>query len=111
MSGEWLSTSALISRAVADSVACSDVFLRELMSNAHDALEKARLLSLTDSSVLSAAPQLNVSVMADPESNRIVIRGKHDSLAALAPQTDALRTDTGVGMSKEALVANLGTIA
>ncbi|GAA6008096.1 hypothetical protein JCM10207_007028 [Rhodosporidiobolus poonsookiae] len=70
-----------------------DVFVRELLSNANDALEKVRLLALTDPKILEPAPQLNVSVLADADNGRIVIR------------------DSGVGMNKEQLAANLGTIA
>ncbi|GAA5916857.1 hypothetical protein JCM5296_003325 [Sporobolomyces johnsonii] len=70
-----------------------DVFVRELLSNANDALEKVRLLSLTDPKILEPAPQLNVSVLADVEGGRIVIR------------------DSGVGMTKDQLASNLGTIA
>lgn len=70
-----------------------DVFVRELLSNANDALEKVRLVSLTDSSIMAPAPSLNVSVIADAEGGRIVIR------------------DTGIGMTKEQLEENLGTIA
>ncbi|BGO99072.1 ATP-dependent molecular chaperone HSC82 [Rhodotorula toruloides] len=70
-----------------------DVFVRELLSNANDALEKVRLIALTDPSILEPAEQLNVTVLADKDSGRIVIR------------------DSGIGMSKEQLAANLGTIA
>ncbi|GAA5999944.1 heat shock protein Hsp90 family protein [Rhodotorula paludigena] len=70
-----------------------DVFIRELLSNANDALEKVRLLALTDTKILEPAEQLNVTVLADAASGRIVIR------------------DSGVGMTKEQLAANLGTIA
>ncbi|KAM0750396.1 heat shock protein Hsp90 [Meredithblackwellia eburnea MCA 4105] len=69
------------------------VFLRELLSNSNDAIEKVRLMSLTDPTLLAAAPNLNVSVVADKTGNRIIIR------------------DSGVGMTKEALMSNLGTIA
>ncbi|GAA6041542.1 hypothetical protein JCM8097_004254 [Rhodosporidiobolus ruineniae] len=70
-----------------------DVFVRELLSNANDALEKVRLIALTEPKILEPAPQLNVSVLADADNGRIVIR------------------DSGVGMTKEQLAANLGTIA
>lgn len=74
----------------------NDVFIRELrkssrstrppgaapltllpraVSNSNDALEKTRLLSLTDSSLLATAPSLNVTVLADIPGGRIVIRG------------------------------------
>ncbi|GAA5892011.1 hypothetical protein JCM8208_002969 [Rhodotorula glutinis] len=70
-----------------------DVFVRELLSNANDALEKVRLMALTNPSILTPAENLNVTVLADAESGRIVIR------------------DSGVGMTKEQLASNLGTIA
>ncbi|TNY23764.1 Hsp90 protein-domain-containing protein [Rhodotorula diobovata] len=70
-----------------------DVFVRELLSNANDALEKVRLMALTNPSILKPAETLNVTVLADAESGRIVIR------------------DSGVGMTKEQLASNLGTIA
>ncbi|KAH9817316.1 Hsp90 protein-domain-containing protein [Melampsora americana] len=70
-----------------------DVFLRELISNSGDALEKLRFASLTDSSVLDTAPALNISIMADKPSKRLIIR------------------DSGVGMTKSELQKNLGTIA
>lgn len=45
------------------------------VSNANDALEKVRLIALTDPSILQPAEQLNVTVLADKDSGRIVIRG------------------------------------
>ncbi|SCV68017.1 BQ2448_138 [Microbotryum intermedium] len=70
-----------------------DVWVRELLSNANDALEKTRLLSLTDPTILEPAPQLNVSVITDVPGKRIIIR------------------DSGLGMTQEQLAENLGTIA
>ncbi|KAI0796792.1 cation-transporting ATPase [Abortiporus biennis] len=74
-----------------------DVFLRELISNANDALEKLRLTALTDQAVLEGAEQLNVTIKAFKDEqdgkNKIVI------------------TDTGIGMTAEELTSHLGTLA
>lgn len=70
-----------------------EVFLRELLSNSGDALEKLRFNSLTKPEILDSAPALNISVIADLPSKRLIIR------------------DSGVGMTKEELQKNLGTIA
>nr|ODN91222.1 cation-transporting ATPase [Cryptococcus depauperatus CBS 7841] len=73
-----------------------DVFLRELLSNANDALEKLRLTALTDRSVISAG-EANVTIQVDLDeggkTGHIIIR------------------DTGIGMTDEELGRNLGTIA
>ncbi|WWC93052.1 uncharacterized protein L201_008016 [Kwoniella dendrophila CBS 6074] len=75
-----------------------DVFLRELLSNANDALEKLRLVSLTDRSVLSAGEgnvtiEINLNEENNGKTGQIIIR------------------DTGIGMTKDELTKNLGTIA
>jgi len=70
-----------------------EVFLRELVSNASDALEKRRHAALISGSEVEGAPEMAIWIDGDKETNTLTI------------------TDTGIGMSKEELIENLGTIA
>lgn len=70
-----------------------EIFLRELISNASDAADKLRFEALTDSGLYEQDPDLKIHVDFDTKAGTITV------------------TDNGIGMSREEVIENLGTIA
>merc|ERR1711966_399756 len=72
-----------------------EIFLREIISNASDALDKIRFLSVTDKDAIGEGEvaKLDIKIAADKEKDTLTL------------------TDKGVGMTKQDLINNLGTIA
>lgn len=70
-----------------------EIFLRELVSNAADALDKVRFLSIANPELLAGDSDLKIEIKANEDTHVLTIE------------------DNGIGMNREELVANLGTIA
>jgi molecular chaperone HtpG len=70
-----------------------EVFLRELLSNASDALNRIRFEMLTDHQVLDPGTELGIRITADKDKRMLTIQ------------------DTGIGMTRDEIIENLGTIA
>lgn len=70
-----------------------DIFLRELISNSSDALNRVRIKQLTNEVIFEPGVDLEITISIDSEAKTLTI------------------SDTGIGMSKDELIRNLGTIA
>jgi len=70
-----------------------EIFLRELISNASDACDKLRFEALTDKALFEDDPELKIRVAFDPKARTVTV------------------TDNGIGMSRDEVIANIGTIA
>jgi hypothetical protein len=70
-----------------------DIFLRELISNASDALSRVQFEMLTNRDVLDPDAELQITIECDADARTLTIR------------------DTGIGMTRDEIVENLGTIA
>jgi molecular chaperone HtpG len=70
-----------------------EIFLRELISNAADASDKLRFLALSDNSLLGNDPDLKLRLSFDEKNHTLTL------------------ADNGIGMSREEVITNLGTIA
>ncbi|MEJ2385251.1 MAG: molecular chaperone HtpG [Xanthomonadales bacterium] len=70
-----------------------EIFLRELISNASDALDRLRFLALSDDAILEGDSELRIELEADEEAGTLTVR------------------DNGVGMNRDDVMENIGTIA
>ncbi|MBR3222291.1 MAG: molecular chaperone HtpG [Kiritimatiellae bacterium] len=70
-----------------------EIFLRELISNASDAIDRAKFLGLTDKSLIADSPEWKIQIAANREAKTLMV------------------SDNGIGMDADDLENNLGTIA
>src|SRR3954468_1622576 len=70
-----------------------EIFLRELVSNASDAADKLRFAALSNNALFESAPDLKIRISFDKEARTVAI------------------ADNGIGMSREEVIRNIGTIA
>ena len=70
-----------------------EIFLRELISNASDAADRLRFEALTDKALMENDAELKIRVAFDPKSRTITV------------------SDNGIGMSRDEVIANIGTLA
>src|SRR6267142_3702751 len=70
-----------------------EIFLRELISNASDALDRLRFESLSRPELMGAGDKLEIWIESDPKERTLTVR------------------DNGIGMSRDEVIANIGTIA
>ena len=70
-----------------------EIFLRELVSNASDAIEKLRFSALSDEALMEGSPEFSIDIEFDPAAHTVTVR------------------DNGIGMTRDEVVSHLGTIA